>query len=236
MIALDLIKSSLRIIGAIQTGETPEAAESIDALETLNQVLDGLALSTHGSFNQAAQSFTLVPGQSAYTIGDGGNFNTNTPIVILDAYTTNNGSTYPIEIIDQRKYDSIVNKSQASDIPTYLLFQNTAPLGNIILWPVPSAAVTLTISSSGQFANLPLLTSSIIWPKGAVRMVKYLLAIELAEEYGAPVSQTIYMRAAEAKADYKRANARPKSGLTYDATLRNTRGQMSYADFIAGNF
>lgn len=236
MTALDLIKGSLRLIGAIETGETPEAPESADALEVLNQLLESLSLSTQGVLNQPSQNFSLVASQSTYTIGAGGNFNTITPVNIRDAFVTVGGISYPIEIIGQERYDAIVNKTQTASFPTHLLFQNTAPLGNIVVWPVPSAANTLTLNASAQFAQIPTLSTVITtWPAGAARMIRYLLAIDLAEEYGSPIAQSLAMKAAEAKADYMRANARPMPPMTFDSALRFSGRGSSYADFMAGN-
>lgn len=235
MTALDLIKGSLRLIGAIETGETPEAEESADALVILNQLLESLSLSSQGVFNQPTQTFNLVASQSTYTIGAGGNFNTVSPVNIQDAYTVQNGISYPIEIIGQELYDAIGNKTQQSAYPLYLLHQNTSPLGNIILWPVPSAVVPLTINISAQFAQIPLLATVITtWPVGAARMIRYALAIDLAEEYGSPITQSLMMKAAEAKSDYMRANARPMPPMTFDGALTNHGNKFVYANFVGG--
>ena len=236
MTALELITGSLRLIGAIETGESPEAPEASDALAILNQLLESLSLSTQGVFNSPTQTFNLIASQSTYTIGIGGNFNTVTPVNILDAYVSSNGISFPVEIISQNKYDSIVNKTQQSTYPIYLLQQNTVPLGNIILWPVPSAASTLTINIAAQFAQIPLLATVITtWPAGAARMIRYLLAIDLAEEYGSPITQTLQMKAAEAKADYMRANARPTPSMRFGASLSGGHSGYGYTNFIAGN-
>ena len=235
MTALDLIKGSLRLIGAIETGETPEAEESADALVILNQLLESLSLSSQGVFNQPTQTFNLVASQSTYTIGTGGNFNTVSPVNIQDAYTVQNGISYPIEIIGQELYDAIGNKTQQSTYPLYLLHQNTSPLGNIILWPVPSAVVPLTINISAQFAQIPLLATVITtWPVGAARMIRYALAIDLAEEYGSVITQTLMMKAAESKSDYMRANARPMPPMTFDGALTNHGNKFVYANFVGG--
>lgn len=235
MTALDLIKGSLRLIGAIETGETPEAEESADALVILNQLLESLSLSTQGVFNQNPQTFSLIANQSTYTIGTGGNFNTIAPVNILDAYTIQNGISYPIEIISQTRYDAIGNKTQQSTYPLYLLYQNTAPLGNIILWPTPSAAVSLVINISAQFVQIPLLSTVITtWPAGAARMMRYALAIDLAEEYGSPISQTLMMKYAEAKSDFMRANARPLPPMSFDGALTNHGNKFVYANFVGG--
>lgn len=235
MTALDLIKGSLRLIGAIETGETPEADESADALVILNQLLESLSLSSQGVFNQPTQTFNLVASQSTYTIGSGGNFNTVAPVTISDAYTIQNGISYPIEIIGQERYDAIGNKAQQSTYPLYLLHQNTAPLGNVILWPVPSATSALVINVSAQFAQIPILATSITtWPQGAARMIRYLLAIDLAEEYGSPITQSLMMKAAEAKADYMRANARPMPPMSFDGALTSHGNKFVYSRFVGG--
>lgn len=236
MVVLDLIKSSVRAIGSISVGETLDADEANEALETFNELLESLSLSTQGVWNQPTQTLTLTSGQATYTIGSGGNFNTTAPVNILDAYIIYNNVSRPVEIIDQPRYDSIIYKPQSTTYPAYLLHQNTVPLGNIILWPSPMTAMQLVINATAQFTPYATLSDTVTLPPGAKRMLKFLLAMELADDYGAPIDPSLRAKAMEAKAAYMRANARPQAPMQFDSTLTGSNGRPSYYDVIAGNY
>ena len=236
MVVLDLIEGAVRTIGSISVGETLDADEANNGLALLNEMLETLSLSTVGVYNQPPQTFNLVAAQSTYTIGSGGNFNTTAPINILDAYTIYNNVSRPIEIIDQAKYDSILYKTQSTTYPIYLMHQNTVPLGNIILWPYPAASMQIVINATAQFAPYATLADTVTLPSGAKRMLRLLLAMELADDYGAPIDPKLERKAAQAKAAYMRSNARPQASMQYDASLSGSFGRPSYSDFIAGNY
>jgi hypothetical protein len=63
----DLIKGSLRLLGATATGETPSSEEQADALATLNALLDSWSLERLMITEKIREQFALVAGkQSLY--------------------------------------------------------------------------------------------------------------------------------------------------------------------------
>ncbi len=69
---LDIIKRSLRRIGALSTGETPDTSETNDAFEVLNEMLDQWSNDHLLVFVQQEVIQELTGGQFIYTIGAGG--------------------------------------------------------------------------------------------------------------------------------------------------------------------
>src|SRR5882672_1223687 len=69
---LDIIKRSLRRIGALSTGETPGTSETNDAFEVLNEMLDQWSNDHLLVFVQQEVIQELTGGQFIYTIGQGG--------------------------------------------------------------------------------------------------------------------------------------------------------------------
>ncbi|MCP5307516.1 MAG: hypothetical protein H6953_19070, partial [Chromatiaceae bacterium] len=78
--ALQLVTSSLRLIGAVAAGESPDADEQADALAALNQILESWNLQGLSLYRQENVVYTLVPSQQDYTIGSGADFDGERPI------------------------------------------------------------------------------------------------------------------------------------------------------------
>jgi hypothetical protein len=74
--ALDLITGALRRINSYSPGETLAAADSSDALTTLNELLDSWSTEHEACFGSTENILTFVGGQYVYTIGqaEGGTF------------------------------------------------------------------------------------------------------------------------------------------------------------------
>ena len=86
MIVSDLIKISLRKIGALSSGETPDATRLADGLLALQTMLRSWASKQILVFASAKESFNLASGQSKYTWGTLGNITTTRPHAILGVF------------------------------------------------------------------------------------------------------------------------------------------------------
>lgn len=206
----DLVKGSLRLLGAIATGETASAEEQADALSALNDMLD--SWSTEGLIVDARvrETFTFTAGDGTYTLGTGGDFSTDRPLRIENASVIQSGSTLemPIEIITVDQYAEIGLKSLQSSFPTRLYAEGTYPLETLNFWPVPSEAATLVLYSWKPLATYASANVDVELPQGFARALRYNLAVELAPEYGKAVSAEIAAIAQESKDNLKRMNTK----------------------------
>lgn len=209
----DLIKSSLRLFGAIATGETPSSDQETDAFSVLNEMLvswsnDGLLIP-----QIVRESFALTPNQQTYTMGPSGNFNTTRPVRIESAGVEmqNGASTveFPLRILNSSQWAEIGLKSTASTLPSRIYPDESYPLMNINLWPVPSAANNLILYSAKPFSSFSTVTDNVIFPPGYSRALRYNLAFEIAPEYGKELSESSASIAVKSLADIKRKNIKP---------------------------
>lgn len=218
IVVSDLIKSSMRLIGAIATGETPTADEANDGLLVLNDMLENWSTETLSVWGSSNQTFALVPGQSIYTIGPLGNWNTDRPVDINDAYMTFSGVDFPVKCINQEEYNEINLKSMQQPIVERLLYVNEFPLGRVTVWPVPTQANNITLTMN-RILDFPVALGDVLTgPPGFTKAIRYCLAVELAPEFGMEPSPTVVSVAADSKADYKRSNM-PEVVAQYDAAL-----------------
>lgn len=234
--ALDLIKGSMKLIGAIAAGETPSANESADALAGLNRMLsewgnEGLLVPS-----VTREAFSLVAAQSSYTMGTGGNFNTTRPTSIVQVGLVDGTTEYPVEIITAEQYGDIVSKSTSAERPSRIYPSGSFPLETLILWPIPSAVKSLAIYSLKPIASFSLVSDSVSLPPGYEKAIIYNLAMDMAPEYGRDPSALVAATAQETKANLMRKNLKPtymSSDLAGGKQFNILTGeQMRFAGFI----
>lgn len=219
--AIDLITSSMRLAGILAANETPTADESQTALSVLNDLLEQWNTQRLTVYRVRNDAYTLTINDGVYTIGPSGDFNGLRPIQIQGGYTTINNIDYPLEVIDQDKYDNFAYKANGG-IPYYICYNAGFPLGTIQLYPRPSVVSTLTIRYDMQFTALASISDSIIYPPGYAKALKYELGIELCAEFQTPVSPVVLKIMESAKADIKRMNIQ-LTEATFDAGLTGGR-------------
>src|SRR5271154_5020111 len=104
--ALDLIKSAMRVLNVLASGEEPSGAEAADGLGILNQMLDSWQIERLMIFTIQrvvndinGNPFNLVSGQQVYKVGLGGDFNIPRPprIARIGIISLNN-TQQPLEL------------------------------------------------------------------------------------------------------------------------------------------
>lgn len=293
--AQDLVTGALRFINSYSPGESLDASDAQDALDTLNDLLDSLSTSEASVFASEEDVFSYTAGQYRYTVGNysagtfagtvtsgsptitgatvpadmiargdlsgagiaagttivsfnagagtvtmsangtsspgaqqigytiPGDFKMARPLRITNAFTriTTQGSglDYPMEIIDQNRYANIGFKAIPAPWPIYLWYNPTMPLGTLYFYQNPSGVAECHIYSDLLLTNLSSLTTSVQMPQGYARMLKRLLARELAPEYGAIWTPMREKLTQEAYSFVKALNANPVPVSSYDPEL-----------------
>lgn len=235
IIALDLLKSSLRLLNAIAVGETPTAAETQDGLTVLNDLLETWSTENLTVYTTDDQVFSLVPGQATYTLGPTGNWNGLRPIQIASAYTRYQGIDFPLAEVTDERYNLIPLKSQPGQIPVFFRFDADFPLASVTLWPVPNQATQITLTCNKQFTTGVTSASVIAYPPGYSRALRYALAVDIASEFQVPLPQLVSDIARESKAKIKRANIKPQIAIS-DPLLMTENSSTSLGQFLGGNF
>jgi hypothetical protein len=224
--ARDLIKGSLRLIGALASGETPPADELQDGLSALNAMVGSWSTESLSVFYKVREEFTLTASQQSRTIGVGGNFDTARPIKIEAATIEDQSSTstpeYPLEILTLDQWAAISIKSVQSTLPSRLYYEPEYPLGVLYLWPIPTAANKLVLYSLKSLTSFTSLDTDLSFPPGYERALRYNLAIELVAEYGKSVSGEVGTIAVESKANIQRINIK-ENLLGMDSALLGGR-------------
>jgi hypothetical protein len=204
---LDLIKRSLRLIGVLGNGETPDNDSAQNARTVLNQMLgqwnnDKLLL-----YYSLRETFTVTANVYNYSIGSSQTWNTTRPIRIEQAFIRDsNNNDNDVEIISTQRYDQILDKSGTFGMPELLYYYATYPYGAIKLWPVPDKNYTIGLTQYKQFSEYSALNTTVSLPPGYEAAICYNLAVELSPEYGVQLLPIVIEKATEYKANIERIN------------------------------
>jgi hypothetical protein len=201
--ALGIITSAMRKAGVLVKSETPAADEAADGLVMLNDLLASISNDANAVYARTTESFTLSGGVGSYTIGSGATFNTARPVRIVAAYIRTGTIDYPLGIVSDQQYATIPLKT-VSGIPEFLNYSNDFPQATIRLYPVPSTAYQIFIVSEKPLTTFAL-NDTVSLPPGWRRMLINNLAVDLAPEYGQPVSPDLAKLAADSKAEIRAA-------------------------------
>lgn len=205
--ALDIINGAARLLGVIFKSETLTADEANDGLVALNDMLDQWSNDNLITYAMTLESFALT-GAASYTIGTGGAFNTSRPINIASAVVRLSSVDYPLTIITQQEYQEDISvKSTTSSIPEYLTYDNGYPLGTINMYAIPTSGSTLRILSNKPLSNLSALTTTIDFPPGWKKALRFNLAIDMAGEYGVEIPPAVIQGAKLSLGAIKRASS-----------------------------
>lgn len=198
----DLIKKALFEINVLASGEATNADDESDAFDLLNMMLETWGNKRNRILSSVKESFSLVIGQSSYTIGTGGDFNTERPVHIEQAFirSATSDTDYPVEILEDRAiYEGIPNKSLSAR-PFQLYFERIydTARGNILFNREPSAVETIFLVMWKPFSTFSTLTDTIVLPPGYKRAIYTSLAVELAPSFGKSISAELASKVSDA--------------------------------------
>lgn len=231
--ALELITSSLRLLGAVASGETPDSAEQADALAVLNSLLESWNLQGLALYRKQNTVYTLVPSQQSYTIGSGADFDGDRPIALNGAYVTRGGIDYPLEVLTQSRWNEILLKGNESQIPCAIYYEADYPLGIMHIYETPLEALPITMAVNMQFSAIADVSDPVEFPPGYYRALRYALAVELSPEFPAiKLDRVVYDLAAESLGWIKARN-RQQPETKFDPVLTGGGG-VGLSDFLAG--
>lgn len=187
--ALDIITGAMQEAGILYKQETPDADEAQDALNRLNAMIASFANESLLVTARTRESFNLT-GAESYTIGTGGDFDTDRPTYIIEAHVDQGGVTYPIAAITDEVYERIQIK-ELTGIPEFFNYSNGYPLGRIYLWPKADASYALHLTTEKPLTSFAALTTQVSLPPGWEELLKYNLGARMCPSYGQPVSQEL---------------------------------------------
>ncbi len=228
-----LIDDTLKLIEATSAGETPEAEESVDALDRLNEMMDTWNAQRLATFAISRVEYPLVSGQQTYELGPtAADFVAQRPSWIKQmGLLQNNNPLQPIEHplrilnVDMWAHEVPV-KNVTSALPTKVYIEWLHPNLKFSLWPLPNkGGLEVVIYTELALSPWPSLDTVLTFPPGYIEAIRYNLAVRLCPEFGREVNPVVAGLADRTFALIKTNNlANHEQTLKMDAAL--TPGQV----------
>ena len=226
MTAQEIITSSLRMIGPLRTGRTPSAGESADALWILNNMLDLWSIQRLFIYHIDRSTYTLTANTSTYTIGDGGTFDSGSPVRIerVTVILTDSADEREevLKSLSPKQWSEVRIKARTAAAPDQFYNDRQNPLSTLHFYPVPTVAHDIGVYSWQILSSISDLSAEFIFPKGYADAVRYNLALRLAPEWGRVPRPGVAEFARDALAWVKRSNT-PTDLLGVDQALLNNQ-------------
>lgn len=186
-----IIDAAYRKIGI----SSPTSVEDEYALEALNNMVSlwGTEFITPSI---VGEDFALIVAQSEYTIGTGGDFATDRPLSIANAFIRDAvlSTDTSLKIVSGKEFSAITDKAE-SGVPSRVYYDATYPLGSIYLDRAPDAIDQIYFEFWKNFTEFALLTTTVDLPNEYKKALIYNLAVELAEDNSIELPPSVYRAA-----------------------------------------
>lgn len=214
--ARDIVYRALKLFGALEPGESPDAADAEDVLATLNSMLAAWAVDGPKVFATTLESIALTPGTGSYTTA---NLSTATrPAEVESAAYLRIGTTdYPLELVARHVYQDVPLKSTQGT--PEIVWYEPAMTGAFAFYPVPNAAATAYFNVRRVLTGTLVLGTTITLPEGYEHAITHNLAVIAAPLFGRSAAADTRLEARKSLALLKRQNrVWPTMNSPFDAT------------------
>lgn len=204
--ALEIITQSMKDVGFLGTGETPQSIDVNDALRKLNWMLAEWA-QRRSLVYHLVESTEILSGAQSYTIGPASDIALSVrPGKIDSAVVRQNHSAgtpidYRLTILQAfEDYQQISSKTLTG--PPAVLFLDTAwPVGRLYVWPLGGSEYQLRLLTKAVLTGFTNLTDTVLLPPEYESAINWNLALRLAPMTGEMGVNPVV--AAEAKASLR---------------------------------
>jgi hypothetical protein len=202
-----IVKGALRLVNAYPSNDNPRPEQMQDATEACNLMLKSWQVEGFLWLKKFAL-LTLTPGKATYLLGNDVNGNPSadicvytSPAVQIDRPTRISHAAYraagfdrPMHKMSRDEYIQLTNKT--SPAPSTQFYYNPQLYqGELTVWPIPTTADTLFLSCDRGIYDLINDTDTYDIPQEWLRIAKWGLATEIAQEYAVPASQLAQIEA-----------------------------------------
>lgn len=201
-----LVTDAMYAARVLGQDETPSSADSQLVLRRLQRMLESWANERQMVYEQTAETFSTVAGQQSYSTSL---LALGRPVAIESMRVTVGGVDYPVESIDQDGWNAIPIKTVAS-IPAFFFYDPTMDNGTIQFYPVPYAAMTVTLYAQRVLTGTLTLATNLSLPPGYEAAIVAGLAADIWPSFKqGDVPRALIADRTQTRAVLKRTNYRP---------------------------
>lgn len=193
--ATDIITESLEILGVLEEGEAPSAAQTTAGLRSLNNIIKLWSADTQ-IFAQDEYQLDLVASTGTYVL-DTGNVG-YIPNKILNAVLINTSTNdeIPISPITQQEYYALTDKTTESRPTQYYFKRNPVGVGlDLYVWPVPSdTTYDIKLWLQYPLRDVDAGTDDVYFTQEWYLPLSFELAYVQAYKYGLPLQERLLLK------------------------------------------
>lgn len=179
---LKIINRALRMVGAVDKGQSADKKLESDAAFALNMILKELDLDFANLHAIQTATFNTIAGQSTYVVADGVPNNINE--LKTATYQFAGTDERKLDIISYEKYESFVDKTTQGDPQFVLLTKEISTASrSLIFYPVPQDNKAVKLRYWRRLFDMDALNDDLDLPPEAYSFITFRLASDLAEEY-----------------------------------------------------
>lgn len=196
---VELLEEAYRKVGSLADGESLSAAQEDTGTKKLNLILKALGEDGVQLFTYVTESVSLVAGTSEYTIPM-----TNGLSIVDRCHLVDNANDFRLDRMDFFEYEDLLDK-EASGRP--VCFSQSSDGLSIRLYPVPEKVYTLKVHGIRKLKDWTDSNETGEFPAKWLNVLKYGLAVELAEDDGESMSFINHLRS-RASEEYIKARSK----------------------------
>jgi len=191
----------------------------------VSTVKDGTSVTTSGT-QSGTHTFVQTSSLTKY-VGQ-------RPIGIESAYLDRSGIHYPVRVVDNQIFDSIIYPAASGANTVYIWYEAQEPNGILHCWPLASGC-TLGLRIVNQVVNFTDLVTAQILPPGYEECIVSNLCVRLAPFYPSVSLSPVTVQNAKSSLNMiqRRNNVIPTMSLPTAVTVN--KGGFSLANFLSGN-
>ena len=213
MTPIELIRRSLRLIGAIGIGEAPTAEETNDCMLALNQMLSSWSLNALNIFCNKVETFTILSNKTEYTWGlepDAlapiqPDFNADRPDKIFRGYYISGGLRQEIAQVNEQTFMAQAIENPGVGSPAIFTYVPSFPFGVVKFYSIPAGG-ELSFLTFKKLERILNADDEIVLPPGYERALAFNLAVEIAPEFGLTIPESVLGIAQSSLANVRRMN------------------------------
>jgi len=202
------------------TGYGPGAGSTVtDTNSLISTGTQVTAIGTTTVTLSKAPTGTLTNYQDQIGYSTPGDFSFPRPLRITSGFTRINQLDFWLDVMGtQDEYNAILYKAQPGPWPVVGWYNNTFPFGLLNVYQTPGQNAQVHLFCDTVLSNLSL-TTTVQMPQGYVRMLKWLLARDLAPMYGTMLSPQQISLMKEAENMVRELNREPAARTKYEREL-----------------
>jgi hypothetical protein len=223
--ANDIMGRALAKARVYRPGESIPSPILAQVFADLNDMLERWSLEKLMVVAETLESFALIAGQSEYTYGTGGDFNSIRPDSVLDSSFIRVGnSDYSVTLKPLSLYRSMRNKTTGAR-PKIMAYNPEYPLATIFLWPTPTSTDSLYLRVRKQLTKFADKTTSVSLPPGFRGGIVANLAMEISPNFGKKISDSLAFQAAQFIRTIRKSNRITSNPMRTSLAAMTGRGR-----------